>query len=907
MAQYRDRQLSEKSDSQTFWNEFFDIFGRERKSVAMYESRAKRSGMPGWIDLFWPGRLIVEQKSPGKDLEGAMEQGLDYSLSLDETDRPRYILACNFHDFFLVDFELKKTHKFTLKELPTKLGLFKFMNDAEPEACEDEEPVSVTATRLMSKIYLWLKDAGYDNGTKDGEDEARMNTEYLLTRLAYIFFADDTGIFGRRLFHKYVENRTVIDGSDLGTKLKELFEILNTPVNDRMSTLDGDLAKFPYIDGALFEHEIPTPAMDSEVRSLLLEASAFDWSEVSPTIFGSLFQGVMSAEERRITGSHYTTEENIMKVIRPLFLDGLRTEFEKIKMRKDAGRKSALEKFRDRLAGLRFLDPACGSGNFLVTAYKELRKLELEAIMEVHDPKARRFDPAGMPRINVDQFYGIELDGFPAKITETAMWMADHLANREISKVYGDSYVRIPLEKKANIWNVDALEANWNDVIPASECSYILGNPPFGGSKKMSAKQREQVRKIANLGGSGGTLDHVTAWFIKAVKYAPDTPLGLVATNSITQGEQVAQLWPVLLKDGRDISFAHRSFKWESDVSGNAKVTVVVIGLAKNAGVKRLFDEGVEENPKHISPYLIGFTYPAPLVSESPHPLNGLPGMVMGSKPIDGGHYIFNKDQRAEFLALEPKASKFLRPYVGAKEFINGSKRWILALHDTEPSELEAMPEVMKRMKTVSRTREKSTDLQTRKLAETPRLYHLNVLPSRQFLLIPGVSSERRKYVPMGYVEPPVIPSNATLIVKDTIPGLFGLLTSKMHMVWLKKIGGRLESRLRYSEELVYNTFPLPGGGIEVLNSLEPPAQVVLEARANHPGEKPGKLYNPTNMPSDLQKAHEKLDRAVDRLYRKKPFKDDHERLKFLLEKYGTMVQKNQKLDRDPKRERRKR
>lgn len=439
--------------------------------------------------------------------------------------------------------------------------------------------------------------------------------------------------------YKYLERRTAADGHDLGSKLIELFQVLNTPAENRQSTLDADLAKFPYIDGALFERAIQIPAMDSEVRALLLKASSFDWNDVSPAIFGSLFQGVMSAEERRGEGAHYTTEENIMKVIGPLFLDDLRAELEKIKARKDAGRKSALEKFRSKLAGLNFFDPACGAGNFLVVAYLRLRRLELDAIVETHDPKNKRFDPAAMPKINVDQFCGIELCGFAAQIAQTALWMADHLANNEISAMYGDSYIRIPLEKKANVLNADALETDWNGVLPASKCSYILGNPPFGGSKMTSKEHRAQVRRIVDLGGSGGTLDYVAAWFVKAVRYAPDAPVGFVATNSVTQGEQVAQLWPLLLRDGREISFAHRSFKWSSDAAGKAAVHVVVVGLAKKPGTKRLFDGNAEENPRYISPYLIGFDEPVRLVREAYAPLNGFPTQRMGTQPIDGGHY----------------------------------------------------------------------------------------------------------------------------------------------------------------------------------------------------------------------------------------------------------------------------
>lgn len=877
VKQYRDKALNEKSDSQTFWNSFFDVFGVERKSVAVFESQAKRRGRPGWIDLFWPGTLIVEQKSPGRDLEGALEQAEDYFLSLEEADRPRYLLACDFKNFLLCDLVKNTRRGFKLSDLPAKLGLFGFMSGAEPDAT-DEEPVSVKASRLMAKIYLRLKKSGY--GTEDAG--------YLLTRLTYCMFADDTGIFEHNTLHRYVENRTAPDGSDLGPKLIELFQVLNTAPERRQSTLDEDLAKFPYIDGTLFEGAISIPAMDSDVRKLLLDASSFDWNGISPAIFGSLFQNVMSAEERRGAGAHYTTEENIMKVIEPLFLDDLRAEFKKIRTHGGARRKAALENFRDKLANLRFLDPACGSGNFLITAYKHLRKLELDAIVDVYDTSTKRFNPASMPKINVDQFYGIELNTFSAKIAETAMWMADHLANNEISEVYGDSYIRIPLEKKANIWNADALETDWNDVLPVAECLYILGNPPFGGSKIASKKHRAQVKRVANLGGSGGTLDYVAAWFVKAVKYAPDAPFGFVATNSITQGEQVGQLWPALLKDGREISFAHRSFKWDSDATGKAAVHVIVVGLAKNIRTKRLFDGEHEENPRYISPYLIGFDKAIRFVSESAKPLNGLSKLRLGSQPLDGGHYIFTSDEKMEFLDKEPGASKFLRPYVGAKEFINGGNRWVLALHDVEPSEIRSMPEILKCIDNVHVYRSTRHSKPTLELAKTPTQWNNVVWPETPFLLIPRVSSEKRKYVPIGYAKPPIIPSDATLVVEGATVGLFGLLTSKMHMVWLAKVGGRLKGDYRYSAGLVYNTFPLPPGDIDV---IEIHAQAILDARAAHSDQTLADLYCPKLMPPDLYRAHKRLDMAVDRLYRKELFKDDHERLEFLLERYGSMAQ----------------
>ena len=771
----------ERGEAQTFYNDFFKVFGVERLGNAVFERHVKKidGKHHGYIDLLWPKVLLAEHKSMGRDLQKALEQAEDYLIELPGHERPQCMLACDFQNFLLVDLDTNEKHEFKLSELPDRIDLFDFMRGRKRRGFASQEPVSVKAAEMMGGVYDALRDNGYTE-----HDAAR-----LLTKLTFCFFADDTGIFSPRgILLDYLEN-TSDDGTDLGPRLVDLFDVLNTSKEKRQKNLPAELQQFEHVNGDLFGSSHATPRFDANTRTKILQAAEFNWQPVSPAIFGSLFQSVMSPKERRAHGAHYTTEENIMKVVRPLFLDGLRAELEKIKARGDAGRRNALDKFRKKLAHLRFLDPACGAGNFLIVSYKQLRRLELDAIKETYppDPKTERFDAAGMPLVNVDQFCGIELNGFSSKIAEAAMWMMDHLMNNEISAVYGDSYVRLPLKERANILNADALETDWNDVLPTAECSYILGNPPFLGSKVMSKEQRAQVTRIANVGGGGGTLDYVAAWFVKAVRYAPDAGISFVSTNSITQGEQVGQMWPIIMQE-HEIEFAHKSFKWMSDTVGKAQVHVVVTGLSKkDTGIhKRLFDGVAEENPHHISPYLIGFNNVVPFVSESSRQLNGLPKMIMGSKPIDGGHYIFKSDEREEFLALVPNAGKFLRPYVGAQEFINGGNRWILALQDVEPSELKTVPEVLERVERVRKYRRASTSDPTRKLAETPTMYHLNIIPKTPFLLIPRVSTSKRRYVPMGYIEPGNIPSDGTMIVSDANRGIFGLLVSDMHMQMLK-------------------------------------------------------------------------------------------------------------------------
>ena len=591
-------------------------------------------------------------------------------------------------------------------------------------------------------------------------------------------------------------------------------------------------------------------------------------------------------------------------MIGPLFLDDLRAEFNRLRARKDKRRRGELTAFQKRLGGMKFFDPACGCGNFLIIAYRELRELEIDLIRELRrgrgDEAQRMLDATDLSQITVDQFYGIEIGEFPVRIAETALWMMDHIMNNRLSLAFGRSYVRIPLEGSPHILNADALETDWTALLPPEECSYVFGNPPFGGAKFQSEEKRAQVRRIAALGKSGGTLDYVTAWFIKAGEYVQTgrARIGFVATNSITQGEQVAQLWPLLFARTKlAIAFAHRTFAWGSDARGKAHVHVVIIGFdgLKTVRVdKRLFSypdiKGEPEETLHsaLSPYLFdagGLADPHLTVREESRPINGMGKLIIGSKPIDGGHYIFTAKERTAFLDMEPAAESFLRPYIGAREYLQGGARWILALHNAEPNALKRLPRVRERVAAVRRYREASKSKPTQKLAETPTLYHVNVLPTAPFLVIPEVSSERREYVPIGWLEPPVIPSNLVRVLEDATLTDFAVLTSAMHMAWLRHIGGRLKSDYRYSIGLVYNTFPMPPGSSD-RSKLEPLAQAVLDARAAHPDATLADLYNPDLMPPNLRRAHQAIDRAIDRLYRAKGFASEHERVEHLFMLY---------------------
>ncbi|MDE0004875.1 MAG: hypothetical protein OXQ29_19465, partial [Rhodospirillaceae bacterium] len=644
-------------------------------------------------------------------------------------------------------------------------------------------------------------------------------------------FADDTGIFEPRdIFLQFLEERTGEDGADLGPWLSQLFQVLDTPEPERQGNLDEDLARFPHVNGDLFDGPLRIPAFDATMRKLLLDACRFDWSNISPAIFGALFQSVMDQVERRAQGAHYTTEQNILKVIEPLFMDDLRAEFARLKSRKDNRRGFDLRQFHRKLGRLKFLDPACGCGNFLIIAYRQLRQLEIEVIRELRNirmaaeaEKELAFDAGILSIVDVDQFHGIEIGEFPARIAETAMWMMDHIMNNRLSLEFSQTYARIPLEKSPAIMHGDALETDWAEVLAPNDCSFVFGNPPFVGAKFQTTEQRAQVRRIAALGKSGGTLDYVTAWFIKAGEYirSGKARIGFVATNSITQGEQVGQLWPVLFnRCGLEMAFAHRTFAWGSDARGKAHVHVVILGLDRREGARperRLLSypdiNGYPEESRHaaLSPYLFdagSLSDPHLVVREESAPINGLRRLIIGSKPIDGGNYIFDATERSALLDVEPKAEPWLRPFIGAREYLQGGTRWILALHDASPNVLARLPHIRERIAAVRTYREASRSLPTRKLAATPTLYHVNVIPKAPFLVIPEVSSERREYAPIGWLEPPTIPSNLVRVLENATLADFALLTSAMHMAWLRCIGGRLKSDYRYSIGLVYNTFP---------------------------------------------------------------------------------------------------
>lgn len=903
----------EKGETQTFYNELFEVFGVTRRRLASFEYGVSLpANRRGFLDLFWKGKLLIEQKSRGRDLKPAKKQALDYFPGLKDEDLPRYLLLSDFQTFELYDLDVDPNSptRFRLSELADNVQALGFIVGQERRIFRDQDPVNIKASEMMGALHDALDESGYTGHA----------LERFLVRLLFCLFADDTGIFQPLgIFEEFIAN-TREDGTDLGPMLSQLFQVLNTPENQRHRTLSEALARFPYVNGDLFGESLSQPSFDREMRERLLAVCGFKWEAISPAIFGSLFQSVLNKEERRKKGAHYTSEKNILKVIEPLFLDDLKSEFVRLRNLR-RGKDKALEEFHDRLGKLTFFDPACGCGNFLVIAYRELRELEIALLQELHPTSQRVTDIGLYTKVNVDQFFGLEIEEFPCRIAEVAMWMMDHIMNVRLSAAFGQSYVRIPLRKSPNIQQADALEVAWDSILPPDKCSYVFGNPPFVGAKFQSAAQRLQVRQIAALGGSGGSLDYVCAWFIKAGAYVQNggAHIGFVATNSITQGEQVAQLWPLLFNKCRlEIAFAHRTFEWLSDARGRAHVHCVIIGLTKREdqpAEKRLFSysdvggDPFESRHSALSPYLIDASKLQDrhlVVKEINKPLADVKRPIIGSKPIDGGYYIFTEAERALFVREEPGAKKFMHPYIGSEEFLNGDVRYILALQTASPNELRGLPRVVERMSSVSayrrgeipsrkdaengQTAGKARSKDTVKLAADPRSYHVNVIPKGPFLVIPKVSSERRDYVPIGWLEPPTIPSDLVFVVEQADLWDFGLVTSRMHMAWLRIIGGRLESRYRYSIGIVYNAFPWPTADARTQSKIRGLANAIIQCRRKHPAATLSDLYDPTLMPADLKKAHAALDKAVDQLYRKEAFQSDRERVEHLLQLYERLT-----------------
>ena len=871
----------EDAEAKPFLIDFFEIFGITNKRIARFEHAVKKfGGKQGFVDLFWPGVLLVEMKSRGRNLTRAYNQAMDYFDGIRESDLPRYILVSDFARFALTDLENGTTLEFSLENLHKEVKNFGFIAGYTTQIITPQDPINIKAAERMGKLHDALKDIGY----------AGHALEVYLVRLLFCLFAEDTGIFQKRQFQDYLEQHTTEDGADLAHHLATLFYVLNTPEHQRLKNLDEDLAAFPYVNGKLFAETLPPAGFDSAMRTALLSACMLDWSRISPAIFGSLFQSIMDATARRNLGAHYTSEENILKLIKPLFLDALWAEFEKIQRNH-----AKLIEFHERLAQLRFLDPACGCGNFLVITYRELRKLELEILKKLHKTD-QLLEIDTLTRLNVDQFYGIEIEEFPAQIAQVALWLTDHQMNLQTSEVFGAYFARIPLRHAPTIVHGNALRIDWHDVCPNAD--YIIGNPPFVGAKFMSAEQRADANAVFGNIKNAGLLDFVTAWHVKATRYMqqhPQTETALVSTNSTTQGEQVGALWGWMLAQGVKINFAHRTFSWTNEARGKAAVHVVIIGFAlHDINSKIIYEyEDIKGEPhaveaKRINPYLVDAT--EIFIENRRQPISTIPEIVFGSMANDGGFLILQDDEKENLIKSQPLAAKWIRPFLGAEEFINNKSRWCLWLADINPSELRTIPEVYERVLSVKKHRLSSNRAATNKLANTPYLFGEIRQPSSIYLMLPRVSSELRKFIPIGYLPPEIIASDAALTISNATLFHFGILTSTQHNAWMRTVAGRLKSDYRYSAKLVYNNFPWPTPTDAQRSAIETAAQGVLDARARYPDSSLADLYDPLTMPPELVKAHAKLDKAVDAAYRYKGANSDAERVAFLFGLYQDLI-----------------
>lgn len=870
---------NEEADAKPFLDAFFNVFGITRKKVGTFEHKVKKlSESDGYIDLLWKGNILIEMKSRGKNLDKAFTQAKEYTHGLKQAELPKYILVSDFEHFRLFDTEEQKTIEFKLNELVNNVNHFGSLIGYSKKVYKEQDPANIKAAELMGKLHDRLEDIGYTGHP----------LEVYLVRILFCLFAEDTTIFDKQEFQNYIEQRTNEDGSDLAAKLQELFQVLNTPKQNRFKNLDEQLASFPYVNGKLFEEMLPMASFDSKMRQALLECCYIDWSKISPAIFGSMFQAVMNPKERRNLGAHYTSETNILKLIKPLFLDDLYKEFETVK-----DNKNKLSEFHKKISTLRFLDPACGCGNFLVITYRELRLLELKILRQQYKSQMAT-SIESIIWLDVDMMCGIEYEEFPARIAEVAMWLIDHQMNMQISNEFGEYFVRLPLKKAANIVHGDALEKDWESIISKQNLSFIIGNPPFIGSKIMSQFQRNQIVKQFDYLDGGGVLDYVTGWYIKAAKYIQNTQIkvAFVSTNSIVQGEQTSILWGQMLHKYKiKIHFAHRTFKWSNEAKGNAAVYCVIIGFASfDTNSKTIFDyediKGVAHEIKanNINPYLVDAK--DLLINKSSNPICKVPKMSFGNMPLDGGNLLLSNQEKIDFILKEPKAEKYIKPLISAFEFLNGEKRWCLWLVNAEPNELKQLPEVLKRVDLVKKFRLASVAPSTQKFASTPTMFRDRNQPET-FIVVPRVSSENRKYIPMGFFDKNSIVSDTCMSIPNGTLFHFGVLTSTIHMTWVKYICGRLKSDFRYSKDIVYNNFPFPLNPSEKqIKSIEEKAQKVLDARAMFPNSSLADLYNPLTMPPALTKAHNELDKAVDLAYRSQPFTSEAKRMEFLFELY---------------------
>ena len=798
------------------------------------------------------------------------QQARRYVVSLPVSEHPRWIVTCNFSEFLVYDMEQPngEPEQILLENLGKEYYRLHFLVDAKSEHLSKEMEVSMQAGDIVGQIYEALLKQ-YD----DNSPEALRWLNILCVRLVFCLYAEDAGIFTRDQFHDFL---VIYEAKDIRRALRDLFEVLNTPQEKRSKYLQAELAAFPYTNGGLFEEEIEIPQFTEELKQTLLQNASldFDWSEISPTIFGAVFESTLNPETRRSGGMHYTSIANIHKVIDPLFLDDLRNELDEILEEKvEKQRQKKLDAYQVKLASLTFLDPACGSGNFLTETYLSLRRLENEAIRERYHGQTMMGAFVNPIKVSIQQFYGIEINDFAVTVATTALWISEAQMLNETERIIHQDIDFLPLKSYTNIKEGNALRIDWESVVPKDHLNYIIGNPPFVGYSLQSKNQKDDILSVfVDIDGkpikAAGKIDYVAGWYYKAAKMIKHTNIrvALVSTNSITQGEQVAAIWkPLNDMFGIHIDFAHRTFRWDSEASLKAHVHCVIIGFSNVNVPKILFDGEKKKEAENINSYLIDA--PSVYLDSKSRPLCDVPQMSSGGKPVEGGFLILSPEEKDALLIKEPHVEKYIRPFTSGDDFINNKKRYCIWLVGANPTDLKHAPEVMSRVEKVKEFRLASVKEATRRCAETPTFFMEVKEPKSNYLLIPATSSEQRRYIPIGYVDKHVIPNNAVQFVPDATLYHFGVLTANVHMAWMRAVCGRLEMRYRYSANIVYNNFPWPNPTDEQKAKIEQTAQAILDARALYPNSSLADLYDELAMPVELRKAHQENDRAVMQAY----------------------------------------
>ncbi|MCQ2400799.1 MAG: N-6 DNA methylase [Lachnospiraceae bacterium] len=876
----------EDEDDRSYWLDILQrILGADDATDRCeFQKKVIVDGNTKKIDAYIPEtKVIIEQKSLGINLDKKIhqsggieltpyEQAKRYNDNLPSSEKARWIVTSNFSDIWIYDMDTRVPEenitKLSIAELQDKYSMLGFLLSKEVKKITEEMEISLKAGELVGKIY----DRFFEQYNDPTSKESQNSLNILCVRLVFCLYAEDAGLFGEKdAFSKYISQ---YEPKDIRRALLDLFKVLDTPLEQREEMyLDDELAAFPYVNGGLFAKEnIEIPKITDEIKQAITESSHFDWSKISPTIFGAVFESTLNPETRRSGGMHYTSIENIHKVIDPLFLDDLRKEFEEARaVQVKRTKENKLRALQEKMAGLKFLDPACGSGNFLTETYISLRRIENEILGELFGGQITLGYKGISPiKIHISQFYGIEINDFAVTVAKTALWIAESQMMKETEDILLMDLTFLPLKTNANIVEGNALRLDWEKVVNKSELSYIMGNPPFVGARWMSKEQKEDIVSVfGSKWKNAGNLDYVSCWYKKSVDYIKDTTIhcALVSTNSITQGEAVPNLWKPLFLDGVHIDFAYRTFIWDSEATIIAHVHCVIIGFSVSTSRKPkvIFDGTEKRNATNISPYLIDADNI--FVEERNKPLCDAPVIGIGNKPIDGGNYLFSFAEMQEFISKEPLSKQYFRPWYGAKEFINRMPRYCLWLGDCSPSELRRMPLCLKRVEAVREYRLNSPSPGTRKIADKPTRFHVENMPKGKYIVIPQVSSERRRYIPIGYMNDGVLCSDKVRIMTNGTLYHFGIITSNVHMSWMRTICCRLKSDYSYTVNDVYNTFPWPNPTDEQRSKIEKTAQAILDARALYPDSSLADLYDPLTMPPELRRAHQENDKAVMQAY----------------------------------------